>query len=148
MKAEGLSDAAISAFKRNYDALVSGETVCQPAKSSLSLSTRRRRLHHHQSHANPAHQPQRQLATPPSPSSPRFPVPFPPPPAMNDVTPLSPPRDPSPLLTPQGVLPENTITPVESLPRLDDLRGKDRGDVQALLKATAVLKLNGEIRCR
>lgn len=43
----------------------------------------------------------------------------------------------------QGFLPEDSITPVDTLPRLDDLKGTDRGDVQTLLKATAVLKLNG-----
>ena len=42
-----------------------------------------------------------------------------------------------------GLLPEAEIAPVESLPHLDELRGKGGADVSALLAQTVVLKLNG-----
>jgi UTP--glucose-1-phosphate uridylyltransferase/phosphoglucomutase len=42
-----------------------------------------------------------------------------------------------------GLLPESEISPVESLPHLDELRGKGGADASALLAQTVVLKLNG-----
>jgi UTP--glucose-1-phosphate uridylyltransferase/phosphoglucomutase len=43
-----------------------------------------------------------------------------------------------------GLLPESEITPVDSLPSLDDLRGKaSEAERKALLAQTCVLKLNG-----
>lgn len=43
-----------------------------------------------------------------------------------------------------GLLPESALSPVESLPTLEELRGARVGaDVAALLAQTVVLKLNG-----
>ena len=42
-----------------------------------------------------------------------------------------------------GLLPESEIAPVDSLPRLEELRGASGADMKPLLAQTCVLKLNG-----